>query len=134
MTNTDPGMTDPTNTIAFQGEAGANSDMACRAAFPGEPTELLLGKAMFEILRPGISKGESIRKLVAHVPFSGRMPVSVTRMTTSALSPPCGSPCRSNLIASVMPGCNMKSLSELRFGGSTTSTPTPCPTPRRPLA
>src|SRR5476649_833605 len=24
----------PENTIAFQGEAGANSDMACRAAFP----------------------------------------------------------------------------------------------------
>jgi prephenate dehydratase len=22
------------NTIAFQGEAGANSDMACRSAFP----------------------------------------------------------------------------------------------------
>jgi len=51
--------------------------MACRAAFPGEPTELLLGKAMFEILRPGISKGESIRKLMAHPPFSGRMPVFI---------------------------------------------------------
>ncbi|MGE3650703.1 MAG: prephenate dehydratase domain-containing protein, partial [Reyranellaceae bacterium] len=24
----------PTNVIAFQGEFGANSDMACRAAFP----------------------------------------------------------------------------------------------------
>jgi trehalose 6-phosphate phosphatase len=51
--------------------------MACRAAFPGEPTELLLGKAIFEILRPGISKGESIRKLMAHPPFSGRMPVFI---------------------------------------------------------
>ena len=51
--------------------------MACRAAFPGEPTELLLGKAMFEVKRPGISKGESIRKLMAHPPFAGRMPVFI---------------------------------------------------------
>jgi len=27
-----------TNTIAFQGEPGANSDMACRAAFPAMAT------------------------------------------------------------------------------------------------
>ena len=47
------------------------------AAFPGEPTELLLGKAMFEVMRPGINKGESIRKLMAHPPFSGRMPVFI---------------------------------------------------------
>ena len=32
---------------------------AARAAFPGEATELLLGKAMFEVKRPGISKGDS---------------------------------------------------------------------------
>jgi trehalose 6-phosphate phosphatase len=49
----------------------------CRAAFPDEPTELLLGKAMVEILRPGISKGESTRKLMAHPPFSGRIPVFI---------------------------------------------------------
>lgn len=29
---------DPQNTIAFQGEPGANSDMACRAVFPGMET------------------------------------------------------------------------------------------------
>jgi prephenate dehydratase len=29
-----PGKAKPGNTIAFQGEPGANSDMACRAAFP----------------------------------------------------------------------------------------------------
>jgi prephenate dehydratase len=29
-----PGKAKPSDTIAFQGEAGANSDMACRAAFP----------------------------------------------------------------------------------------------------
>lgn len=50
---------------------------AARTAFPAEPTELLLGKAMFEVKRPGISKGESIRKLMAHAPFSGRMPVFI---------------------------------------------------------
>ncbi|MGB9295395.1 MAG: trehalose-phosphatase [Pseudolabrys sp.] len=50
---------------------------SCRTAFPGEPTELLLGKALFEIKRPGINKGDSIRKLMAHPPFSGRVPVFI---------------------------------------------------------
>jgi trehalose 6-phosphate phosphatase len=50
---------------------------ASRKAFPGEPTELLLGKAMFEVKRPGINKGESIRKLMAHPPFVGRIPVFI---------------------------------------------------------
>jgi len=50
---------------------------AARKAFSAEPTELLLGKAMFEVKRPGISKGESIRKLMAHAPFSGRTPVFI---------------------------------------------------------
>ena len=50
---------------------------AARTAFAAEPTELLLGKAMFEVKRPGINKGESICKLMAHAPFSGRMPVFI---------------------------------------------------------
>jgi len=50
---------------------------ASRTAFPGEPTELLLGKAMFEVKRPGINKGESIRKLMAYPPFVGRIPVFI---------------------------------------------------------
>lgn len=50
---------------------------ASRTAFPGEATELLLGKGMFEVKRPGISKGDSIRKLMAHPPFSGRVPVFI---------------------------------------------------------
>lgn len=50
---------------------------AARTAFSAEPTELLLGKAMFEVKRPGISKGESIRKLMAHPPFGGRTPVFI---------------------------------------------------------
>ncbi len=60
-----------------RGGAASPHVKACCAAFPGEPTELLLGKAMFEILRPGISKGESVRKLMAHPPFGGRMPVFI---------------------------------------------------------
>jgi len=48
-----------------------------RSAFSGEPTELLLGKAMFEVKRPGINKGDGIRKLMAHPPFGGRMPVFI---------------------------------------------------------
>ena len=38
---------------------------------------MLLGKAMFEVKRPGINKGESMRELMAHAPFSGRMPVFI---------------------------------------------------------
>jgi len=50
---------------------------ATRAAFAWEPTELLLGKAVFEIKRPGINKGEGIRKLMAHPPFAGRTPIFI---------------------------------------------------------
>ena len=50
---------------------------ASQAAFPGEPTELLQGKAMFEVKRPGVNKGESVRRLMAHSPFAGRMPVFI---------------------------------------------------------
>ena len=50
---------------------------ASRAEYSSEPTELLLGKAMFEVKRPGINKGDSIRKLMAHPPFAGRVPVFI---------------------------------------------------------
>jgi trehalose 6-phosphate phosphatase len=50
---------------------------AARKAFSAEPTELLLGKAMFEVKRPGVSKGECIRKLMAHAPFNGRTPIFI---------------------------------------------------------
>lgn len=50
---------------------------ACRTAFPDESTELLLGKALFEVKRPSINKGESIRKLLAYPPFAGRTPVFI---------------------------------------------------------
>jgi len=47
------------------------------AAFSGEAVEVLPGKALFEVKRPGVSKGESVRKLMQHAPFAGRMPVFV---------------------------------------------------------
>ncbi len=39
-----------------------------RAEFPDEALEVLLGKAMFEVKRPGISKGEAVRTLMTHAP------------------------------------------------------------------
>ena len=47
---------------------------AC-TAFPGELTEVLPGKAMFEIKRPGVNKGDGVREMMAHLPFAGRTPV-----------------------------------------------------------
>ncbi|HVZ51235.1 MAG TPA: trehalose-phosphatase [Pseudolabrys sp.] len=48
-----------------------------RAAFPDERTELLLGKAMFEVKRPGVDKGEAVRELMREPPFAGRTPVFI---------------------------------------------------------
>jgi trehalose 6-phosphate phosphatase len=50
---------------------------AGRAAFPGEATEVLPGKAMFEVKRPGINKGDGVRELLNHPPFAGRVPVFI---------------------------------------------------------
>jgi trehalose 6-phosphate phosphatase len=44
-------------------------------AFPGEDMEVLPGKAMIEVKRPGVSKGEAVRRLMRHAPFAGRLPV-----------------------------------------------------------
>ena len=48
-----------------------------RAEFPGEAVEVLPGKAMFEVKRPGVSKGEAVRRLMALAPFAGRTPVFI---------------------------------------------------------
>ncbi|MBS0248810.1 MAG: trehalose-phosphatase [Proteobacteria bacterium] len=48
-----------------------------RAAFPDEATEVLPGKMMIEIKRPGIDKGGGVRELMSHKPFRGRMPVFI---------------------------------------------------------
>jgi trehalose 6-phosphate phosphatase len=50
---------------------------AGRAAFPGEATEVLAGKAMLEVKRPNVSKGDGVRALMTHPPFAGRMPVFI---------------------------------------------------------
>ncbi|MEP7030121.1 MAG: trehalose-phosphatase [Pseudolabrys sp.] len=47
------------------------------AAFPGEATAVLPGKAMFEVMRPGIDKGQGVRELMRHAPFAGRVPVFI---------------------------------------------------------
>jgi trehalose 6-phosphate phosphatase len=50
---------------------------ACCAAFPNEATEVLPGKSMFEVKRPAVNKGESVRRLMRISPFAGRMPVFI---------------------------------------------------------
>ena len=47
------------------------------ARFPAEATEVLAGKAVFEIKRAGVSKGAAVRKLMACAPFAGRKPVFI---------------------------------------------------------
>lgn len=48
-----------------------------RDAFPGEETEVLPGKMMIEVKRPGIDKGAGILALMRHQPFAGRIPVFI---------------------------------------------------------
>jgi trehalose 6-phosphate phosphatase len=50
---------------------------ASRARFPDVETDVLLGKAMFEVKRPGINKGDGIRAVMAQPPFTGRVPVFI---------------------------------------------------------
>jgi trehalose 6-phosphate phosphatase len=57
---------------------------AVRAAFPDEDTEVLPGKAMFEVKRPGIDKGNGLRAVMRHKPFAGRQPVFVGDDVTDA--------------------------------------------------
>jgi trehalose 6-phosphate phosphatase len=46
-------------------------------AFAHESLEVLPGKAMLEVKRSGISKGDAVRELMKIPPFAGRMPVFV---------------------------------------------------------
>ncbi len=59
---------------------------AGRAAFPGEATEVLLGKAMLEVKRPNVNKGDGVRALMTHPPFAGRMPVFIGDDVTDELA------------------------------------------------
>jgi trehalose 6-phosphate phosphatase len=54
-----------------------NSIDAHRAAFAHEATEVQSGKFMFEVKRPGVSKGEAVRALMNEPPFAGRRPVFI---------------------------------------------------------
>jgi len=83
---------------------------ASRTAFPSEPTELLLGKAMLEIKRPGINKGDGIRKLMAHPPFAGRMPVFI------------GDDVTDESVFEVLPGIGGKGFSVSRYFPGLTGT------------
>ncbi len=49
---------------------------AC-ADFLSEALEVLPGKAMFEVKRPGIAKGAAVRALMQRKPFAGRQPVFI---------------------------------------------------------
>lgn len=49
---------------------------ACEA-FPSEAVEVLPGKEMLEVKRPGFDKGEAVRALMTHAPFAGRVPVFI---------------------------------------------------------
>jgi trehalose 6-phosphate phosphatase len=48
-----------------------------REKFPGEALEVLPGKALFEVKRPGVNKGTAVSRLMAQAPFAGRRPVFV---------------------------------------------------------
>jgi trehalose 6-phosphate phosphatase len=47
------------------------------ARFPDENTEVLPGKAIIEIKRAGVSKGQAVRALMQREPFAGRTPVFI---------------------------------------------------------
>jgi trehalose 6-phosphate phosphatase len=47
------------------------------AIYPDERLEMLPGKAMIEVKRPGVSKGEAVRAMMARPPFAGRRPVFI---------------------------------------------------------
>jgi trehalose 6-phosphate phosphatase len=63
---------------APQHEERVRSHIAAgRAAYPGEATEVLPGKAMLEVKRPEVNKGDGVRELMRRPPFAGRRPVFI---------------------------------------------------------
>ena len=50
---------------------------AGRATHPNEAIEVLPGKAVLEVKRPDVNKGDGVRELMRRPPFAGRMPVFV---------------------------------------------------------
>jgi trehalose 6-phosphate phosphatase len=101
--NLDPGILveDKGYSLALHYRQAPQSEAALRrhiervlAGFPGERVEVLPGKALFEVKRPGVSKGVSVERLLMHAPFAGRMPVfvgdDVTDESVFALLPALG--------------------------------------------
>ncbi len=78
---------------AMEGRLRAHVEAVC-ADYPAEPMEMLPGKALFEVKRPGVSKGEGVRALLQHTPYAGRTPVFIgddeTDKTLFALLPAFG--------------------------------------------
>ncbi len=78
---------------AMEARLRAHIEAVC-ADYPDEPMEMLPGKALFEIKRPGVSKGEGVRALLTYAPFAGRTPVFIgddeTDKTLFALLPEFG--------------------------------------------
>ena len=64
------------------------------ARFPEENVEMLLGKAIIEVKRAGVSKGNAVRELMQRAAFAGRTPVfigdDVTDETVFAAMPSLG--------------------------------------------
>ena len=64
------------------------------AIYPEDALEMLPGKAMIEVKRPGVSKGEAVRALMTRPPFAGRRPVfvgdDVTDQSVFAVMPELG--------------------------------------------
>lgn len=64
------------------------------AGFPDEPLEVLPGKSMLEVKRPGINKGSGVQELMKHPPFRNRKPIfigdDVTDESVFALLPGLG--------------------------------------------
>jgi hypothetical protein len=76
-------MTASTNRIAFQGEYGANSDMACRDMFPAmEP----LPCATFEDAFNALAQGEAD---LAMIPIETRSPAGSPIFITCCPNPSC---------------------------------------------
>ena len=57
---------------------------AVLATFGDETIDVLPGKALYEVKRPGASKGEAVRRLMTYAPFKGRKPVFVGDDVTDA--------------------------------------------------
>ena len=64
------------------------------AIYPDQKLEMLPGKAIIEVKRPGVSKGEAVRALMTKAPFAGRRPVfigdDVTDESVFAIMPELG--------------------------------------------